>query len=258
MQIPYIIFSTILGLIIGSFLNALVYRLGQEEKGLTTGRSMCPQCKHTLYAKDLVPLLSYLMLKGKCRYCGKHISAHYPLVELVTALSFGVLAYFWWSNPLALGIYCVVTAGLIAISSFDIQYQLIPYKVSWTLIVVSVLAIPLLELPWIDHLVGLILLGGFLYSISKMKIRGQQAGGEGDAEIGMIMGGLLGWKVGLLSLFFSYILGAVYSLVLLLISTKKGMGSPISFGPFLAIGIYIGIISGEHLLTLYLKLIGWY
>ncbi len=257
MQIPYVIISAIFGLVIGSFLNALVYRLGQEEKGLTTGRSMCPHCKHTLSALDLIPVFSYIFLRGKCRYCKKPISIRYPLVELITSLLFAILAWNFWETPVALVVYCFISAGLVAISSFDIQYQLIPYKVSWTLIVVTIISIPLLGLPWVDHVVGMLIIGGYLFLLSKIKIRGQQAGGEGDAEIGLILGGILGLKVGLLCLFIGYILGAVFSIILLSVKKNASGNTRIAFGPFLAISIYIGIIGGGTLLNSYLTLIGW-
>lgn len=251
-----LILSFALGICIGSFLNALVYRLAHEEKGIVNGRSFCPKCKHTLSVRDLIPLFSYLFLRGSCRYCKHPISVQYPVVEAITGISFVAIATMYLQDPVQMVFYWIVAAGLITISTFDIIYQLIPYKISWFLIILSLLYLLFLGDGIFFHIIGAVVLGGFLYGISKIKIRGQQAGGEGDAELGVIMGLILGLSVGTLSLFISYILGAVVSIILLSMKNAR-MNTQIPFGPFLSLGIILGILFGNDIIELYLSLIGW-
>jgi leader peptidase (prepilin peptidase)/N-methyltransferase len=176
-------------------------------------------------------------------------------VELITACAVGILAMLFYHDVPYLIVSVLITAGLIGISSFDITYQLIPYKISWTLIGITVLYMVFTPDMIVSKLIGAVIIGGFLYMLSKLKIRGQQAGGEGDAEIGLIMGGLLGWQIGLLSLFISYIVGSIVSLGILSMNKSYSMQTRIPFGPFLALGIYIGLIAGNDIMTMYLTLL---
>ena len=127
----------VVGLILGSFVNALVWRM-HEGLSVAHGRSMCPHCKHTLAARDLVPVFSWLMLRGKCRYCKKPISPQYPLVELATSGLF-VASYIWWpsvftgSQEAIFVLWLAILVGLVALAVYDIKWFLLPNKLIYPL-----------------------------------------------------------------------------------------------------------------------------
>src|SRR5476651_645529 len=139
MMLMIIVVLVVFGLCLGSFVNALVWRLHEQDKkqaknlSILNGRSMCPNCKHELAAKDLVPVLSWLSLRGKCRYCGKPISVQYPLVEMVTSGLF-VASYLWWPEVLhgaqvaAFGLWLALLVGLMALLVYDLRWFLLPNR----------------------------------------------------------------------------------------------------------------------------------
>ena len=136
MEVLIYIFVLSFGLIVGSFLNCVIYRL-EEGKSFLKGRSFCPDCKHTLSWRDLIPLLSFLILKGKCRYCQKKISWQYPSVELSTGILFLLIFNYTFPNLLATGYWLLVASFLIIIFVYDLKHYVIPDKVIYPAIMVS-------------------------------------------------------------------------------------------------------------------------
>jgi len=259
----------IFGLIIGSFLNALIWRLHTGES-ILRGRSYCPKCKHVLAVKDLIPIVSFIVQKGKCRYCGQKISWQYPAVELVTAILF-VIAYlisdfrflifdqflsssvFQFFGLLKMWFFIAV---MIVIFVYDLKYSLILDKVVYPAIVVAFLTSPFIsgqEIWWrsvVDASIAAVIGSGFFwlqYVISK----GKWIGG-GDVKMGFLMGLVLGVKGILVALFFAYVIGALVSLILVA-AKKKTMKSTIPFGTFLAIGTIIAMFWGEAIARWYLR-----
>lgn len=253
-------FVFILGLFIGSFLNVVVFRLHRQES-FVKGASKCLFCGHRLYPKDLVPLFSYLQLKGKCRYCRHHFSSQYPLVELVTGLAFvSVWQYFvphfniynfpvvdilkvldWW----------VIASFLIVIFVFDLKYYLILDKVIWPAAVFAFLANMLMGFNPLNLLLAAIIGGGFFlaqFVISK----GKWIGG-GDIRLGVLMGIILGWPHILTALFLAYIMGSLFSIILLL-RGRKDWGDKIPFGTFLTLATFITMFYGPQLVAWYFSL----
>ncbi len=265
------IFIFLLGLLIGSFLNCVIYRLEMREKGEVTcfingrpqrkalgflwGKSFCPNCKYVLAWYDLVPLLSYLSLKGKCRYCGKKISIQYPLVEITTALLF--LLIFWIFNfgTLLYLIYLlVISSFLIIIFVFDLKHYIIPDFATYSAIFI-VLAFKILE--FIQNLdvsnyifagLGATLFFFLIYAISRGKWMG-----FGDVKLALFMGLFLGYPAILIALFFSFFIGAIIGIILMMLK-KKGLRSEVPFGPFLVLGTYIGLFWGQKIFNWYLSL----
>ncbi|MBX4205131.1 MAG: prepilin peptidase [Candidatus Doudnabacteria bacterium] len=249
---PIIFFIS--GLIIGSFLNAAIYRLWTGQ-GIVYERSICPHCKHVLSAWDLVPVFSYLFLGGRCRYCRKRISWQYPLIELVTATCFVLLAQnFQFSiSNIQFWFQLVFICFFIVIAVFDLKHYLILDKI---LLPGSVLA--LIYAIYTHHLpqglVGILIISGFFalqYFISKGRWIG-----FGDVKLGIFLGLIFGIGQGIILLFLSYLVGALVG-VALIAADQKEMGSKLPFGTFLTFCGIIMLLYGKEILSFYLQLIGF-
>ena len=264
MLILYNIIIFIFGLLIGSFLNVVIYRLENGEK-IINDRSRCLSCKHTLAWFDLIPILSFLFLRGKCRYCKRSISIQYPLVEIMTGVLFVAILNISAQGGPALGwqyfyllFWLYITAVLIVIFAYDLKHYIIPDKIIYPAIIIalifnllSIIHNSLFIIPSIFNiLLAAILTSGFFYTIIVIT-KGKGMGG-GDVKLAFLMGLILGWPVILLSLFLSFILGSIVGIFLILIGKKK-MGSMIPFGPFLIIGTFMGLFWGERIVEWYLE-----
>jgi len=251
----------IFGLLVGSFLNSVIYRIKNNQK-IVFDRSKCPHCGHTLNWFDLIPLLSFVFLKGKCRYCQKPISWQYPLVELFTALIF-VLPLVVPNNFLPHNIflpnfwqffcyYILIVSVLIVIFVFDLKYYLIPDKILFLGILISVLFnVLLFREALINKIFGALLFSSFFlfqYLLSKGKWIG-----FGDVKLGALLGFILGWKLSLVNLFLSYLIGAIISIGLITLK-KKTLKSEIPFGPILIIGFFVSFLWGNEIILWYLNL----
>ena len=259
-----VVFVFILGLFIGSFLNVVIYRLHRAESFIK-GFSKCLFCGHRLYAKDLVPIFSFLFLRGRCRYCRRSISWQYFSVELVTGLSFALIFWhifglwdlnIWWNNiTLILGaqllIWWIFVAFLIIIFVYDLRYYLILDKVSLPAIVLVFIANLFLGHSWLTLLIAALIGGGFFLAQFVLS-QGKWIGG-GDIRLGFLMGMILGWPHILTGLFLAYIFGSVIGLCLIAMSKKK-FSSKVPFGTFLTLATFIALLYGDVLLNWYLTL----
>ena len=246
-----------LGLAVGSFINAAVYRLKIcEIKSLFFGRSFCPRCKKTLHVRDLIPLASFLLLRGKCRFCQRKISAHYFWVELLTALAFGGVAIFTgFENFLLLVWNLFFTAIFIFLASFDFQFGEIPDEVSlpasFLAFFGSFLAFTLTPF---ESLIGLLAGGGFFAAIVLIS-NGQWLGG-GDIRIGLLLGALLGWQGFAIAVFIASLSGSVVGIIQIL-QKKKRLKSPLPFAPFLSFGGVIALVFGSEIWEWYLGILNF-
>jgi len=244
----------ILGTIIGSFLNVVIYRLKHEQSFLK-GRSYCPHCRKTLGFWDLVPIFSFIFLRGRCRYCGQKISWQYPLVELATGLAF-LLPYLQFDLTPRFYFTAVISCFLIIIFVYDWRYYLILDEVVVPAIVLAVIfAIFFAPNQFADYLWGGIIGGGF-FLIQYLVSSGKWIGG-GDIRLGLLMGLVLGVGKVLLALFIAYLLGALVSVILLAVK-KKTMKSQIPFGTFLSLATVIALLYGDQLIAWYKTFIGFY
>ncbi|HHW08150.1 MAG TPA: prepilin peptidase [Clostridia bacterium] len=245
------ILSFVLGLVTGSFLNVCIYRIPREES-VVYGHSRCPHCNTELGVKDLIPVMSYLLLKGRCRYCRESISIQYPLVELLTGVVF-LLTYLATGWHILLLKYWFLFSILIVITFIDIKLLLIPNR-----LILMILNWWLLwqvlepEISWGQSLVGSLLGGGILLAIAVLS---KGAMGGGDIKLMFAAGLMLGGPAVLLALFISFVSGALGGGFLLATGVKK-LKEPIPFGPFLAVGIFVAALWGEELIQLYLFLSG--
>jgi leader peptidase (prepilin peptidase)/N-methyltransferase len=259
MTLLFASYTFVFGLLLGSFLNVLIYRLpcGQS---VVTPRSYCPQCGRFIPWHDNIPVISFLLLKGHCRACRRKISFRYPLVEGLTAL-FSLFVYLKFGGGLPYLFYFVLLAApLIAITFIDLEHKIIPDILSLPGIAAGILATLLLsDLPIIEAalraLIGLLAGGGTLFLVSWFyeKIRHQEGIGGGDIKLAAMLGAFFGWKGIFAVLLFSSLLGSLTGVVLMVVF-RKGLKFAIPYGPFLAAGALLYLFYGETLITGYLRL----
>jgi len=246
----YSLLAGVLGLIFGSFLSMLIPRLHDEEKGILLGRSHCPQCKKELRARDLIPLFSYLALRGHCSACKEKISFWYPITELVTGLLFALL-YFQVQNTtlfLWLAPHFVI---LVFIFFYDLRYKEIHDAVMVPGVVFALLASFVIGNP-LSSLEGAIVATGF-FGLQYLLSSGRWIG-SGDLRIGAFIGLLLGWPMTLVALLLSYLAGSVISLILL--ATKNATPkTAVPLGPFIVLGTLLAFFFGDQILSTYLQLL---
>ncbi len=237
----------ILGLVVGSFLNAVIYRL-HVGVSFMRGRSYCPHCKHNLVAMDLIPLVSFLLLRGRCRYCQKPISWQYPLVEAAMSVSF-ILLYWQFGLTSAFFVYLVYACLLMLIFVFDLKYYLILDKVSIPAIVLAfILSALVLKISVVSLFFGALLGGGF-FLLQFLVSRGRWIGG-GDIRLGVLMGMMLGWPHVLVALVSAYFLGSIIGVGLILTRRKK-WHSQVPFGTFLTLATYAAFFIGPAVVDYY-------
>ena len=253
---PLILF--ILGLFIGSFLGVLIDRLPQNKSIL--GRSQCDYCNKPLSPIELIPILSFVFQRGKCRSCHRRTSYFYPFVELITGLLFVIVfiyiagdSQYQISNikyQIDLIYYLLVTSGLIAIFFADLKYRIIPDQILFFLTVVSLpyLIFSGANLPL--HILSAVLGLGILLILNIItKGRGM---GLGDVKFAAVLGLVLGIPGIILALYLSFLTGAVASIILILWGKKKLRGGTISFGPFMALGAFLTLFFSSTLIPVIL------
>lgn len=258
----------LLGLCFGSFVNAAVWRIHEQETRKTkdkklsilSGRSMCPSCKHELHTQDLIPVLSWLSLRGRCRYCKKNISWQYPVVELLTSFIF-IGSYVFWPNSLAsIGllqfcIWLVLVIGFMVLAVYDLKWMILPNRVVYPMIVlgaVYVLASCIIlksAVPLSQAFFGVLIASGLFYTLFQIS-SGKWIGG-GDVKLGIVIGLIIGGATqALLVLFIGSLLGSLVSIPLLI--SGAGRKKKIPFGPFLILATIIVYIFGLTISDWYL------
>jgi leader peptidase (prepilin peptidase)/N-methyltransferase len=271
-----IVILVIIGLCLGSFVNALVWRLhGQtaekskkspnqhylSQLSISKGRSMCPHCKHQLVTRDLIPLVSWLSLRGRCRYCSKAISVQYPLVELATALLF-VASYTWW--PVAFSgaqisifiLWLLLLVGFMALIVYDLRWLLLPNRIIYPLgtiaiaIAVITVAVAMAPATALLNLILAVVVGGGIFYVLFQVSAGKWIGG-GDVKLGWLLGLVAGTPArSLLLIFLAAVLGSLFSVPLLATNRLKRT-STIPFGPFLILAVIIVRLFGASILLWY-------
>jgi len=263
----------IFGFACGSFVNALVWRVHEQEEekekeesrkkkaesdprlSILKGRSMCPHCKHELAAKDLIPVLSWVSLGGKCRYCKKPISAQYPLVELLTAGLFALSYYFLDLDPALILLWLLMLTGLMALFVYDLKWMILPDRIVFPMIGLAS-AFRIYEFilgdsafdPVISAALGALVLGGLFYLLFIVS-NGRWIGG-GDVKLGIFIGILLGPALAYLVLLVASLLGSVIILGFMATKAVK-RNQQVPFGPFLITGTYIAMVWGQQAIDWY-------
>lgn len=267
MEILFIGIIFYFGAIVGSFLNVVILRLPQEKK--LTGRSECNFCNHILGAADLFPLLSYLGLGGKCRYCQHRIFPRYFIIELCTGLLFVVLWFVL--SPASLVEWfifirnCFMVSVLLAVFVIDLEYFIIFDSIIFyscaVILAFNFLLTLLTGMPlWsqsgylVSGLAGSIL-GALPFWLIWYFSKGKWMG-FGDVKLGLLLGLALGWMQIFVGYFIAILLGGIVS-VFLLVFTKKTLKSQIPFGSFLSLGTFVSLLWGQELLSWYMNFLGF-
>lgn len=248
-----ILIALVYGLLFGSFLNAWAWRLAHEES-IAKGRSHCTSCGAPIRARDNIPVVSWLLLRGRCRDCAAPISWRYPVGEAVTAALFvAVVAYdglSWILIP-----HLIFVSVMVLVSQVDLEIQIIPDVVILPAAGIGLALMILLgDAPWWQYLAAGLGAAGFLWLVSEVyfRVRRIEGMGFGDVKMALCMGFYLGAAV-LPALFIGFISGAVVGSMGLVIQ-KKDKQTPIPFGPFLAAGAVLALFVGEAIIAWYLGL----
>ena len=271
------IFVFLFGAAIGSFLNVVIHRVPNEES-IVFPNSACPKCGSAIKAYDNIPILSWLLLRGKCRNCKEPISARYPLVELLTALIF-VLVYWRIGFTPFLPVVLVFAAVMIALIFIDAEHMILPNVITYPLLIFAVLVrllfplllttnyfsdlagepiVRMLGYPlWVRSLAGALLGalagGGSLWLVGEIwkRLRGVEAMGLGDVKMMFGVGALLGWRLSLFAIFIGAFAGALTGVVLLTKQKDRDFQSQIPFGIFLGLGSLFSLLFGDQVLRWY-------
>lgn len=271
MSLIFYIFIFLLGLAVGSFLNSVIYRLALPNFSFWKNlggreRSRCPSCKHNLSWKDLIPILSFFTLRGKCRYCKKKISWQYPLVEIITGALF--VLTFWSSG---IGIWDLVRlcfmfyvlCSMIVIFVYDLKHYMIPDYILFPVIIITFSyrffenlvidnwnLIGIWKLGFGNFILSALLASGFFLFI--FLVSGGRWMGFGDVKLAFFMGLFLGLPDVLIALFLAFFMGAIIGLGLVILGDKD-LKSEIPFGPFLITGTFLAFLWGDFLISSYLN-----
>lgn len=251
-----LIFATIFGALVGSFLNVVILRLPKEGASIIFPASHCPKCETQLHWFENIPIISWLILRGKCRTCKVSISVQYPLVELAMALlSFCLISKFQLS--IAYVGYFVFGAALLTIIVIDLYHQIIPDVISLPGIIFGFcFSFINPSVYWLDSLIGLFVGGGFLYAIAWAYyiLRKQEGMGGGDIKLLAMLGAWLGYQSLLFIVFFSSFTGAIIGIIALKVQ-KSGANTRIPFGPFLSVAGLVYLfwsVEIQHYFMLYI------
>lgn len=249
------LYATLLGLIVGSYLNVVIYRLPRRISTVLP-RSRCPACRAAIAPWDNVPVVSYLVLRGRCRHCGARITPRYPLVEAATSLFFlaCVLAFGPTLEALAGGLF---SALMVVLATIDAEHYILP-----DVITLPGIAAGLALSPWLAwtrpaaSLVGAALGGGVLLAVwgGWYLLRREEGMGLGDVKMLALVGAFLGWKGMLVTLFFGSLSGALVG-VTLLAAGRGHLKTRLPFGTFLAFGALVALFAGPSIARSYLALL---
>jgi leader peptidase (prepilin peptidase) / N-methyltransferase len=246
-QVALAVIFILAGAAVGSFLNVCICRI-PEGLSIVFPPSRCPHCGHPIRFYDNIPLISYLLLGGKCRDCRERISPRYPLVEVLTAV-FAYLLFRRYGLTPAYPVVFLFICTLIVITFIDLDHQIIPHILTLSGIpVFAILAVLYLDLAVIDAFLGIMIGAGTLYFVAVYyeALTGREGMGGGDVNLLAMLGAFLGWQSLLLILLVSSLLGAVVGVALIL-AKGKDLRYAVPFGPFLCAAAVLDLFTGEFL-----------
>ncbi|MBI4264793.1 MAG: prepilin peptidase [Acidobacteria bacterium] len=252
MSLPIVIAFAVAGLMFGSFLNVCIYRIPRRES-LHWPPSHCTSCLRRLAWFENVPIVSWLVLRGRCRTCGALISPMYPAVELATAAVFAGGALVYGLTPL-LVVRLAFACALIVLFAIDLRHRILPNVITLPGIVAGFIASLFLPPGWLSSLIGLLAGGGVLLAIAEVyyRTRGQEGLGMGDVKMLAMIGAFLGWQLMLLTLILASFAGSVIG-VAMIAAGRGGMQAALPFGTFLALGALVAAVAGDAMVAWYLS-----
>jgi leader peptidase (prepilin peptidase) / N-methyltransferase len=250
-----IVFALVFGLVLGSFLNVCIYRIPLK-KSIVRPSSSCPQCGAGIRFYDNIPVISYIVLLGRCRHCRTPISPRYPLVEIISGLLSVALFVQFGLSPRYIFLF-LFSAALIAIAFIDLQHKIIPDVISLPGLLAGLAFsfFPSSGISPLDALIGIVGGGGFLFLVGAVfeKMTGREGMGGGDVKLLAMIGAWMGWKALPFIILISSLSGAVIGGVSLVIS-RQGVRSRIPFGPFLALGALVFLFFGDDIALWFYRL----
>ncbi|TWI71181.1 type 4 prepilin peptidase 1 [Desulfobotulus alkaliphilus] len=251
----FLVSSFIFGAIVGSFLNVCILRI-PEGLSIVHPPSRCPGCEKKIAFYDNIPILSWLMLRGKCRNCQIKISPRYPLVEVITACLATALMWRFGLQPVTL-IFFLFTAALVVITFIDMDHRIIPDVISLPGIPLGFLASGFFYTGFVDSGIGILVGGGSLLAVALgyRLLTGRDGMGGGDIKLLAMIGAFIGWQGVLFTIFASSLTGTLIG-ILAMIRQKEGMRLAIPFGPFLAFGALLYLFWGPEIIGLYMQSLG--
>ena len=243
------------GTIIGSFLTVCVYRLPQEQS-IVTPRSACPRCGQPIRWYDNVPVLSFILLRGRCRNCQASIPPRYPVIEITNGIGYlAVYGYFGWGWPAV--VYAVFFSALLTITWIDWDHQIIPDVITLPGILLGLLSASLvLPVGFVNSVIGIIVGGGVLLLMAWLSplLFGKEGLGGGDIKLLAMVGAFLGWQHALGTLMIASVIGAVVGVGLMAVRVMK-RGQYMPFGPYLALGAILSLFYGPQMMAWYFGVI---
>lgn len=240
------LFIFILGAVTGSFLNVCIYRL-PEHQSILSPASHCPRCGTPIKFYDNIPVLSFLLLRGRCRSCKSPISIQYIAVEILNGAGYLLIAWRFGLTAESL-LYAVLFSALIVVSVIDLRYKIIPDVITIPGIIAGLIASALILPPGIKGSIAGTLLGGILFFIIAIASRGGMGGG--DIKLIAMIGAFLGWAHVIITIILSSFIGSLVG-VLLMILFAKDRKYPVPFGPFLSVGGMISLFLGREIIEWY-------
>lgn len=250
-------FAALLGLCVGSFLNVLIYRLPRNMNIAKPG-SHCPDCGYALKWYDNIPVLSYIILRGKCRKCGKHISFRYTAVELTNTLLWVACVFFFWEKSIPMAcIYALACSAYLTMFFSDLETYIVPDSLQITLLILGIAATVLDPYtPWYAHLIGAVAFALVFWLVAFIftKKLGKEALGFGDVKLAFVSGLLLGWQKMLAAMLIATVVGSIVLIILQKVK-KRDRTAEYPFVPFMASGIVLMIFFGETLIDGYMGLL---
>lgn len=235
------------GIVIGSFLNVLIYRLPKKENIVTT-RSHCMNCGYQLKWYDLVPIFSYLVLGGRCRKCKTRISVQYPIIEALNGCLYLIVFYKFGMSVDSL-LYCLLFSALLTLSVIDFRTYEIPIGINVFILLLGLVRVITDWTNWADYLIGFLAVSVFLYLIYIIT-HGRGIGG-GDVKLMAVCGLVLGWKLILSGFFLGCIIGSICHLIRMKISHADHV---LAMGPYLSVGVMIAALWGNQMINWYLSI----
>ena len=248
--IPVYITIFIFGIVIGSFLNVCILRIPRKET-IVTERSHCMNCGYQLSWYDMIPVASWLFLRGRCRKCKTPISPQYPIVEAINGCLY-LLIFMVEDFSIVAILYCLLASALLVLSVIDWRTYEIPFGINVFILILGILATALDHRNWLEHIAGFFCVSVFLYILFLLS-KGRAIGG-GDIKLMAASGLLLGWQNGILSFLIGCILGAVVHPLRMKFLGAERM---LAMGPYLAAGILIAALWGDALIGAYLGYLGF-
>ncbi|MBQ7647122.1 MAG: prepilin peptidase [Clostridia bacterium] len=250
----------IIGIFIGSFINVYIIRYGTKES-FVTGRSHCMSCGKTLKWYDMFPLISYLILGGKCRFCKAKISAQYPVIEFLNGLGYVLILLLSGDPGITTLLYCLCFSSLLGLSMIDIKHYEIPYSANIFITLLGIIALALDFSNWQLYIIGAASVGGLLLLIQILS-KGRAMGG-GDVFLMASAGLLLGWKKIIAAFVFACIIGSVIHIIIMNVRKRNAISdgseenaNMLPFGPYLAAGIFISMLFGDAVISWYAGMLG--